>query len=101
MKTVKTKDNQILKFYTLDETFKKVSKSKEFLTAYNEEVARLQLVRQVREMRIKSSLTQKALAKKADMPQSVIARLESGEHSFTLATLSRIAQVFNKKIQLA
>ena len=100
MKTIKTKDGEVLNFYTLEETFKKDMKSKVFRDAYYEELARLNLVGEIKKLRLGSKLTQKSLAQKAKMPQSVIARIESGEHSFSLGTLSRIAKVFNKEIQL-
>lgn len=100
MKTIKTKGGEILKFYTGEEIFKKDMKSKTFRDAYNEEMARLDIVGQIKTLRTKKKLTQKELAKKADMPQSVIARLESGEHSISLGTLSRIAHAVGKKIQL-
>ena len=100
MKTIKTKDGEVLNFFTLEETFKKDMKSKVFRDAYYEELARLNLVGEIKKLRLGSKLTQKSLAQKAKMPQSVIARIESGEHSFSLGTLSRIAKVFNKEIQL-
>lgn len=100
MKTIKTKDGEILKFYTAEEVFEKDMESESFRQAYGEELARLHIVGQIKELRAKKKLTQKELAQKANMPQSVIARLESGEHSISLGTLSRIAKVFNKEIQL-
>lgn len=87
-------------FYTHEELLKKEMRSKVFRKAYEEEMTRLNLVQQIRELRLKKKLTQKAVAKRANMPQSVIARLESGEHSFSLDTLQRIASVFNKKVHL-
>lgn len=87
-------------FVSGEEVFRKASKSKEFIEAYNEEYARLQLVSQIKRIRFAQKLTQKEIAKKAEMPQSVIARIESGTHSFSLGTLQRIAQVFKKEIQL-
>ena len=90
-----------LKFYTVDEVFGKYRKSATYRRAYDEEMARLRLVRQVREMRISKKMTQKTLAEKVDMSQSVIARIESGTHSFSLGTLQRLAKAFNKKIQFA
>ncbi|MDO8564435.1 MAG: helix-turn-helix transcriptional regulator [bacterium] len=88
-------------FHTHDEVFGKLkNQSKEYQQAYHEEIARLNLVRQIRGLRIAKKLTQKAMAAKAQMPQSVIARIESGEHSFSLGTLSRIAHVFKKEIEL-
>lgn len=86
--------------FTEDEVFAPVAAKKRFVSVYNEEVARLHLVREIRELRTKNKLTQATLAKQADMPQSVIARIESGEHSFTVETLQRIATVFEKQIRL-
>jgi len=89
-----------LKFYSFEEVLKRVSKSKSFRKAYDEELARLRLAHQIRAMRRYKKLTQKETAKKAKMPQSVIARIESGTHGYSLGTLSRIANVFDKEIQL-
>lgn len=100
MKKIKTKDGEVLEFYTLEETFKEDMKSKTFRDAYYEELVRLNLVGEIKKLRLGKKLTQKSLAQKAKMPQSVIARIESGEHSFSLGTLSRIAKVFNKEVQL-
>ena len=90
-----------LKFYTHDEVFKKSFKSKVFRDAYNEEVVRLRLAYQIKKIRLEKHLTQKSVATRAQMPQSVIARIESGTHSFSLGTLNRIAKVFNKEVELA
>ncbi|MFH1170221.1 MAG: helix-turn-helix transcriptional regulator [Candidatus Vogelbacteria bacterium] len=98
IKKVSKKDE--LKFYTFDEAFGKYFRSKKFQKAYDEELARLKLAHQIRTMRRYQKLTQKETAKKARMPQSVIARIESGTHGYSLGTLSRIASVFNKEIQL-
>lgn len=87
-------------FYTHEELLKKEMKSKVFRQAYEKEMARLTLVGQIRKLRLAKKLTQKAVAKRANMPQSVVARLESGEHSFSLDTLQRIAYVFDKEVQL-
>jgi DNA-binding XRE family transcriptional regulator len=102
MKTIKikAKNGEILKFYSADDVFKKDMESKTFREAYNEELARLNLVGEIKKLRIEKKLTQQSLAQKAQMPQSVIARIESGEHSFSLGTLSRIAKVFKKEIKL-
>ncbi len=89
-----------LKFYTTDEVFKKASRSKKFIQSYNEEALRLGLAMEIGRVRRAKRMTQAAMAKKADMPQSVIARIESGRHSITLATLSRIAHALGKKVQL-
>jgi len=89
-----------LKFYDFDNILKEDLKSETFREAYNEELIRLNLVGEIKKLRLDKKLTQKNLAQKAKMPQSVIARIESGEHSFSLGTLSRIAKVFNKEVKL-
>jgi DNA-binding XRE family transcriptional regulator len=90
-----------IKHYSSEEVFKKASKSPAFKKSYDEECARLTLVRQIRETRKAKHLTQKEVAERADMPQSVIARIESGRHSFSFGTLYRIAQVFKKRLVFA
>jgi ribosome-binding protein aMBF1 (putative translation factor) len=97
----KSKNNNInLKSYSIDQTFGKISKKKSFHRAYREEKERLRLARIIREARTAKNLTQSALAKKVKMPQSVIARLESGNHSISLNTLSKVAYVIGKQIEL-
>ena len=88
------------KWYTVSQTFNKVSKKKSFQRAYKEETNRIRLARIIREARTAKRLTQAALAKRANMPQSVIARLESGAHSVSLDTLSKIAYVVGKQVEL-
>ena len=95
------KKQKELKFHSFKQVFKKSSNSKIFQKTYNEELVRLRLARQIKELRLKGSLTQGAVAKKAHMPQSVVARIESGNHSFSLGTLNRIAEVFDKEVQLS
>ena len=99
-KETKTKKNTV-ELYSFDEVLKDFSKSKEFVRVYDEEMLRLRLAKQIRELRIAGHMTQKVDAQKAGMPQSVIARIESGESGITLDTLGRIAHAFGRKIQLA
>ena len=89
-----------LTWYTLEEVFGKVSKTKGFQKGYREESARIKLARKIRETRVAKKMTQEAVAEKASMPQSVIARLESGEHSVSLDTLNRVAHALGKEVEL-
>lgn len=86
---------------TFNEVFKEASKSESFKRAYNEEITRLRLASEVRLLRTKKHLTQEGVAEKAGMPQSVIARIESGKHSVSLGTLNRVAYALGKRVQLA
>lgn len=87
-------------FDSIEEAFPESFKSETFVKLYNEEAARLALVHQIKTMRHQRKWTQKALAKRTKMTQSVIARVESGKHSFSLGTLYGIAKAFNKHIML-
>jgi|SRR3989344_2934666 len=89
-----------IRVYTSDEVFGKARKTKEYKEAYAKESARIALARQIREQREKKKLTQTAMARKADMPQSVIARIESGEHSISVDTLVRVAHALGKKVTI-
>jgi len=90
-----------IKIHSFNDVFGKDFKSDKFKKTYTKELVRLRLARQIREMRTAGKLTQKDVAQKAEMPQSVVARIESGKHSASLDTLERIAHVFNKEVQLA
>lgn len=97
---IKAKDGKKLKFYTSDEVFDKYFKSEKFRKAYYEEYARLTLVSEMRRLRKEKKMTQKTVAQKAKMPQSAIARLESGNHRFSMGTFFRIAKALGKEVQL-
>ncbi|MEJ0053881.1 MAG: helix-turn-helix transcriptional regulator [bacterium] len=89
-----------IKLYSFDDVFRKSSKKAAFRRGYNEEAVRLSIAKQIAALRGSQRLTQKAVAEKAGMPQSVIARIESGETGITVDTLGRIAEAFGKKVQL-
>ena len=101
----KRKQNIVLgkkpKIYSFHGVFGKDLKTRTFKSAYLHELVHLRLARQMREMRIAKKFTQKDVARKAKMPQSVVARIESGKHSPSLHTIERIANVFDKELQLA
>ena len=89
-----------LKWYTAEQVFRKARKSKEYRRVYAEEKARLALAFNIKQSRTTKKLTQAAVAKKANMPQSVIARLESGTHSVSVDTLNKVAHALGKQIEL-
>ena len=68
--------------------------------AYEKEQAIRALPRQIREVRIAKKLTQQAVAKKAAMSQSVISRLESGDHGVSVDTLFRVAHARGKRVEI-
>jgi DNA-binding XRE family transcriptional regulator len=85
-------------FTPLNKIIGKKLKNEQFRKSFTEETSRLQLAQEIKTLRQKRKMTQKEVAVKADMPQSVVARIESGTHSFSVTTLSKIATAFNKKI---
>ena len=87
-------------FIPLDTIIKKKLRNEQFRKSFSEEIDRLQLAHEIKTLRQKRKMTQKEVAAKADMPQSVIARIESGSHSFSIVTLHKIARVFDKQIGL-
>lgn len=89
-----------LKWFTAEQVFRKARKSKVFQKAYEERMARHRLASSLRKTREAKKLTQAAVARKIDMPQSVIARLESGTHSVSVDTLSKVAHALGKQIEL-
>ncbi len=58
-----------------------------------EEFAKLVLIR-----RTELGLNQEALAKRMGTSHSVISRLESGRHSFSIATMERVARALEMKL---
>lgn len=100
-KTKKTDSkNTVLSWKTTDQVFKKSAGSKLFKEAYKAEAARIEIARSLREARTKKRLTQAELAKQTAMPQSAIARLESGNHSVSFETLSKVAYALGKEIKI-
>lgn len=94
------KQQKNLEWYSFDEVFGKNSKKKEFRRAYDEEIVRLRLARQIRELRTTNQMTQWVVAQKSGMPQSVIARIESGDRGISVDTLGRIAHTLGKEVRL-
>ena len=85
---------------SLTRILKEKLKSKRFRKAFTEEMSRLELVHSLQTLRKGRGLTQKDVADRARMPQSVVARIESGSHRFSIATLHRVASVYDKRIAL-
>jgi len=99
-KKILTKKKIKLTWYTPDQVFGPYRKSKEFQRGYREETMRLKLALAIKKAREAKHMTQTAVAKRASMPQSVVARLESGEHSVSVDTLGRVANALGAQIAL-
>jgi DNA-binding XRE family transcriptional regulator len=87
-----------LKFVSFEKTLQKKLKNAVFKKAFDKEIGRLQLAQDIKVLREKKGMTQKQVAEKTDMPQSVIARIESGRYNVSAVTLYKLADAFNKRI---
>jgi predicted transcriptional regulator len=81
--------------------FYRFRKDKEYQRLLQEEKKLLDIAIQIIEARRKRKITQVQLAKKVGMPQSQIARLESGSHNITLETLNKVANALDLRVKLA
>jgi transcriptional regulator with XRE-family HTH domain len=59
-----------------------------------------QCARKLFELRGQTGQTQKQLAARLGMTESMISRLESGDHVPSLKTLCRIAEVFGRQLEI-
>jgi len=84
----------------LEDIIKESMKDPGFRREYTQAAQRIKLAKQLYDIRKAKRMTQKSVADKASMPQSVIARLESGEHSASIATLGKVASALGKQIAL-
>ena len=89
-----------LVWHSLDDLHVEWMKNKKYRDAYEEARRRRRIATQIRESRIAKRLTQKTVAQRADMPQSVIARIESGRHDASLPTITKIASALGKKVEV-
>ena len=106
MKKKKTIDKKIplrkedLVWHSFEDILREGMKKKGFREAYEAAISRRAIATQIRESRIAKKMTQKTVARKANMPQSVIARIESGRHDASLPTITKIASALGKKVDV-
>lgn len=87
-------------YISFDKYLKEQLKDRKFREAYEKEGRRLEVAYQINRLRKKQRLSQKALAKKLDTTQSVIARIETGQQNFTVDTLQRIASALKCNLKI-
>jgi len=84
---------------TLNERLNEEFKDEKFRKYYNEEGINVKIALEITKFRKKKHLTQTELAKKLNMPQQAISRLEQPNYSgYTLKTLIKLADALNKKL---
>jgi transcriptional regulator with XRE-family HTH domain len=76
-------------------------KDPEFKRHYDEYGKQLEIAYQILLLRKKKKMSQAALAKKIGTKQSNVARMETGQQNFSIDTLQKIAQVFNKDLKVS
>lgn len=76
-------------------------RDKEFRALWEAQAAERAIRMAIIQKRIEKKLTQAAVAKKAKMHQSAIARLESGEGSPTLETVSRVLAALDATVHVS
>lgn len=81
--------------------FSRFQKNKNYQRFLREEGEILDIAIQIALARKKKKLTQVQLAKRVGMPQSQIARIESGNHNVTLGTLYRVAGALDLRVRIA
>lgn len=59
---------------------------------------RMKLAQQIKNIRIKLGYTQKDIAKKLGVIQQYISKIENGHENFSVDTLTRIAEVFDRSL---
>jgi DNA-binding XRE family transcriptional regulator len=72
----------------------------ELAEAYTQENLEREIGRQVLRLRQMRGWTQEQLAEALDTKQSAVARLESGSHRPSLATLHRICEVLEARLEV-
>ena len=84
---------------THQQTLKRLLQKPDFRKGHDEELDKLRLVGALCALRQEQGLTQQALAKRLNVSQPFIAKLERAEtHNFTLDTLIKIVEALNGEL---
>jgi len=76
-------------------------KSPGFRERVEEEYENLKLGEEIRQLRLSNGMTQEELAKQMLTTKSAVSRLENHSESVRLATIEKVARVFNKKVVIS
>ena len=78
-----------------------IGEKPEQVAAYEEELANAELARKIYDLRTKTGLTQRQLAKRVGTTASVICRLEDADYEgHSLAMLRRVAAALDKRVEI-
>jgi HTH-type transcriptional regulator / antitoxin HipB len=76
-------------------------RDKEFSLNYDVGYEEFKIGVVIKELRINEGMTQEELAEKLHTKKSVISRMENHSEDIRLSTLSKVAEIFGKKLQIA
>lgn len=71
-----------------------------FKRKVEKEYENLRIGERIRQLRLSQGMTQEELAKRLSTTKSAVSRLENHSESVRLATIEKVAEVFNKKLIL-
>lgn len=83
-----------------DLLLKEQLKNKRFRELYEKEKAHSEIILEILRLRKEQKLTQAQLAKKINLPQSNIARIEQGQHLPAIKTLVKIFEALGQTVQI-
>ena len=95
------KRKKIQKAVDFQEYLAEKLKNPKFRKYYDEYGKQLEIAYQILQLRKQKRISQAELAKKIGTKQSDIARMEAGQQNFSIDTLQKIAQVFNKDLKVS
>lgn len=78
----------------------KMMEDPKFAAAWEDARDEFAIAREIIRTRVTAGMSQKELAEKIGTTQSVIARLESGEHTPSVSTLKRVAEATHSKLRI-
>ncbi len=81
--------------------FYKYQNNPEYKKLFKQEKELLAIALAITEERKKKRLTQLQLAKRTGMPQSQIARIESGNTNITIGTLNRVVSALGLRVKVS
>ncbi len=79
---------------------KRESKASGFKRNVEKEYENLKIGERIKQLRLESGMTQEELARKLHTTKSAISRLENHAESMRLATIERVAEVFDKRVEI-
>lgn len=94
------KKNKVSQATDFSDYLKKQLKNREIRKNYRSYGKQLEIAYQILQLRRKNRISQEEFAKRIGTTQGNIARMESGSQNFTIEMLDKVAETFNKELQI-